>query len=79
MKRFSIACTIVMVLFFLSCSENKNVNMNEDQHINEELKKITALLRDSSFALEMAKTLEASYYISQGRPYRIFYQLTPTR
>jgi hypothetical protein len=67
MKRFSIGCTIAMVLFFLSCSENKNVNMQQEQQINEELKKITGLLRDSSFALEMAKNQEAAYYASQGQ------------
>jgi len=42
--------------------------MKEDQLINGELKKITVLLRDSSFALEMAKNLEAAYYTSQGQP-----------
>jgi len=72
MKRFSIACTIVIVLFFLSCSENKSANMRQEQHINEELKKITGLLRDSSFAREMAKNQEAAYYASQGQPAQAF-------
>ncbi len=41
--------------------------MQQSQPIEQELKKITALLRDSSFALEMAKNQEAAYYISQGQ------------
>lgn len=40
--------------------------MTQLQTINKELKKISALMQDSSFSLETAKNLEASYYISQG-------------
>jgi hypothetical protein len=39
--------------------------MQQEQTINDELKKITVLLRDSSFAVEMAKHLDAAYYTSQ--------------
>lgn len=46
--------------------------MQQSQPIEEELKKITALLRDSSFALEMAKNQEAAYYTSQGQPSPLF-------
>ena len=42
--------------------------MQPEQPINEELKKITRLLRDSSFALDMAKNQEAAYYESLGQP-----------
>ncbi|HEX5026122.1 MAG TPA: hypothetical protein VFV68_12660 [Agriterribacter sp.] len=42
--------------------------MHQSQPIEQELKKITALLRDSSFALDMAKSQEAAYYRSQGQP-----------
>jgi len=42
--------------------------MQKEQLINAELKKITRLLRDSSFALEMAKNQEAAYYESIGQP-----------
>ena len=41
--------------------------MQKDLAINNELKKITSLLQDSSFALEMAKNQDAAYYISQGQ------------
>lgn len=41
--------------------------MQQDLSINNELKKITSLLQDSSFALEMAKNQDAAYYISQGQ------------
>jgi hypothetical protein len=67
MKFFCIACTEVMVLFSLSCSENKSSTMQQEQTINNELKKITDLLQDSSFALEMAKNQDAAYYTSQGQ------------
>jgi len=68
MKLSCITCILVAVLFFLSCSENKKVKIQEGQHISEELKKITELLRDSSFALDMAKNQEAAYYESLGQP-----------
>lgn len=42
--------------------------MPESQTINEELKKISALLQDTSFALDLAKNQEAAYYASQGQP-----------
>ena len=41
--------------------------MQQDLAINNELKKITSLLQDSRFALEMAKNQDAAYYISQGQ------------
>ena len=41
--------------------------MQHEQLINDELKKITRLLRDSSFALDMAKNQEAAYYLSLGQ------------
>lgn len=40
--------------------------MPNEKQIQDELVKITALLRDSSFALEMAGNQEASYYLSNG-------------
>ncbi len=67
MKSYSIACAIAIGLFFISCSENKGIDMQQEQHINEELKKISFLLRDTSFALEMAKNQEAAYYVSLGQ------------
>lgn len=39
--------------------------MPEDQTMNEELKKISALLQDTSFALEAARNQEAASYASQ--------------
>ena len=48
--------------------------MQQEQHIKEELKKITSLLRDTSFALEMAKNQEAAYYISLGQTVPLFLQ-----
>lgn len=41
--------------------------MQEEQQINAELKKITNLLQDTSFALEMAKYMEGAYYKAQGQ------------
>lgn len=41
--------------------------MQKDLAIHNELKKITFLLQDSNFALEMAKNQDAAYYISQGQ------------
>ncbi len=46
--------------------------MQREQHINEELKKITSLLRDTDFAFEMAKNQEAAYYVSQGQTVPVF-------
>lgn len=56
-----------MSIFITSCTENKTAGMQQDQKINEELKKISGLLQDSSFALKMAKKLDAVYYASQGQ------------
>jgi hypothetical protein len=67
MKLSCIAVTAVIVLLFLSCSQNKSSTMQKDLAINNELKKITSLLQDGSFALEMAKNQDAAYYISQGQ------------
>ena len=49
--------------------------MTQRQTINKELKKISALMQDSSFSLETAKNLEASYYISQGQTPPLFFDI----
>jgi len=41
--------------------------MQQEQQISDELKKITSLLRDTSFALQMATYMEEAYYKSQGQ------------
>lgn len=46
--------------------------MQQEQTINDELKKITALLQDTSFALEMAKNQDAAYYGSLGQTVPVF-------
>ena len=48
--------------------------MQQEQTINAELKKITTLLQDSNFALEMAKNQDAAYYIAQGQTPPAFLQ-----
>jgi hypothetical protein len=42
--------------------------MQQQQQITQELSQITSLLRDSSFALDMAKNQDAAYYKAQGQP-----------
>jgi len=58
------------LLFFVSslaaCDPEKEINMQEQ--INAELKKIDSLLRDSDYNISMAKALEAAYYHASGEP-----------
>lgn len=68
MKCLFVFGTIFLVLYFVSCANNANTNMQQQQQITEELTQITKLLRDSSFALDMAKNQEAAYYRAEGQP-----------
>ncbi len=68
MKRLFIFSTILLVLYFASCANNAKTNMQQQQQITEELTQITSLLRNSSFALDMAKNQDAAYYKAQGQP-----------
>jgi hypothetical protein len=72
MKSLLLSSIVAASLLSTSCSENKKTDMPEGQTINEELKKISALLQDTSFALELAKNQEAAYYASQGQPVPVF-------
>lgn len=54
-----------LVVFFNSCANKAGTNMQ--QQITNELAQITRLLRDSSFALDMAKHQEAAYYKHQDQ------------
>ena len=64
-ERYSASWLIMPALFFAACSENKMAEMKQEQTITEELKKISTLLQDGNFALELAKKQEAAYYASQ--------------
>ena len=66
MRKISFICFAILI-WAISCSENKKASVNEEHTINDELKKISALMQDSSFSLEIAKNQEASYYVSQGQ------------
>lgn len=65
MKLIIVSITVALIL--TSCSPNKSGNANRQKRINEELTKITNLLQDTSFALDMAKNQEAAYYIAEGQ------------
>ena len=56
-----------MLILAISCSENKKTSVKQEQTMNDQLQKISALLQDSVFSLETAKNQEASYYLSQGQ------------
>ncbi|HRO45559.1 hypothetical protein [Agriterribacter sp.] len=68
MKYLFVFSTAFLVLYLTSCANNAKTNMQQQQQITEELTQITRLLRDSSFALNMAKNQEAAYYKAQGEP-----------
>ncbi len=64
MKSFRITC--VIVLLFLSCTQHSSHTMQTSK-IEEQLRDISTLLRDKSFALEIAQNQEAAYYASAGQ------------
>ena len=68
MKCLFVFSTALLVLYLTSCANNAKTNMQQQQQITEELAQITKLLRDSSFALDMAKNQDAAYYKAQGQP-----------
>ena len=68
MKCFFVFGTLFLVLYFASCANNANTNMQQQQQIENELTQITGLLRDSSYALDMAQNQDAAYYKAQGQP-----------
>ena len=68
MKCLFVFGSAFLVLYFGSCANNAKTNMQQQQQITEELTQITSLLRDSSFALDMAKNQDAAYYKAQGQP-----------
>lgn len=59
---------VLLYIFSYSCTtQNADQHtMSKEKQIQDELLKITALLRDTSFALEMAGNQEAAYYSSKG-------------
>lgn len=68
MKCLFVSFAIFLVVYLTSCANNAGTNMQQQQQITKELAQITGLLRDSSFALEMAKSQDAAYHKAQGRP-----------
>lgn len=68
MKCLFVLSTALLVLYLTSCANNAKINMQQQQQITAELTQITNLLRDSSFALNMAKNQEAAYYKAKDQP-----------
>ena len=65
MNHFFPIAFIAIGLILARCSENTNAGMQGNQTITEQLKKISAVLQDSSFAVELAKKQDAAYYLAQ--------------
>lgn len=67
---------VLLYVFSYSCTtQNADQHtMSKEKQIQDELLKITALLRDTSFALEMAGNQEAAYYSSNGEVAPAFLQ-----
>ncbi|HRP57787.1 hypothetical protein [Agriterribacter sp.] len=68
MKCLFVFSAALLVVYFGSCANNAKTNMQQQEQITKELTQITGLLRDSSFALDMAKNQDAVYYKAQGQP-----------
>lgn len=68
MKVLIVFGTTLLVLYCASCANNVKTDMQQQKKITEELSTLTDLLRDSSFAREMAKSQEAAYYKALGQP-----------
>ena len=57
---------VLFVLSFLLCFNSCETKMDKQDQINKELIVIDSLLRDTGYAFEMAKTLDAAYFIGIG-------------
>ncbi len=68
MTRLFVFGTALLVVYLTSCANNAKTSMQQKQQITEEFTQITKLLRDSGFALDMAKNQDAAYYKAQGQP-----------
>ncbi len=58
---------LALAIYSCSNSEDKKLQMQDEKNSKKELKEISDLLQDSSFALDIAKNQEAAYYSSQGK------------
>jgi len=52
---------------FSGCLSGERKNMDQQQRIDTELKKIDGLLRDTGFAFGVAKHQDSAYYLEQGQ------------
>jgi hypothetical protein len=64
MKTLSSLFLLFFVFSLTACDPGKEINMQEQIHV--ELKKIDSLLRDTDYNVSMAKALEAAYYTASG-------------
>jgi hypothetical protein len=68
MKANFILAGMLLVVSLVSCSTSEKKAMEQQQKINEELTKISALLQDSAFAVTVASGQEAAYFEAQNQP-----------
>jgi hypothetical protein len=71
----SLACILCMVtvISHMGCDVKKSDKVDQQQ-LNTENKKISALLHDTAFAASMAAGQEAAYYTSQNQPVEAFFE-----
>jgi hypothetical protein len=75
MKLSYLLLAVTLILCFDACTpNNKKSGMSKTENINEELTKINGLLQDSSFALVVAGSQDANYYVSQGQKVPAFFE-----
>jgi len=58
---------ILLAACFVSCSSGENDQMKEQKNIEDQLNKLNIFLRDSSFAVSIAKTQDSAYYVAQNQ------------
>ncbi len=58
-------CGIAIALMIFSCSEKKSPVMKKEKKIHEELTRISNLLQDTDFALQIAESQDAAYLKAQ--------------
>jgi hypothetical protein len=60
-------CGIAIALMIFSCSEKKSPVMKKEKKIHEELTRISNLLQDTDFALQIAESQDAAYLKAQAQ------------
>ena len=67
MKPTHILYGMLLAACYLSCNTTGTDKVDNQKQIDEQLSKINSLLRDSSFAVSIAKAQDSAYYASQGK------------